>query len=539
MNIFKNILLGLIVLCLGFVLFSCGQSQSGSTPSSSTPVTPTPTPTPTTTSTYPVVSTVSPTDEATGVLLTSEVTVTFDSTMDASTITTSTFTLTSPEGVVSGTITTASTSLSVTFTPSASFAYGTVYTVEVSTAVKDISGVSLEAAFSSSFTSQTLADATNAIGNGATIISGPSGPSAEDNDRPFRSLSVHPTNSNILIIGTERNGFVKSMDGGVNWSRYRYGLRSWSDQYPEIYDLAIATSDPNIVYAATLDSPGPLLGDYPSTYGGVYKSTDGGQTWARKTYGLTCSNVGSIWIDKSNPDIAVVGVRGGTPSFSGTDIDGQLFPGGMFRTTDGGETWSKVTINSNDIYNAYYFMRPASSTTNTIYCVGYDSSDSSRNVGHIKSTNGGTSWSQIASPLRTRTAVPFDISADALVMYTFSSEAYDVMKSTDDGATWPTSQNIASYPYAMAVSPADSDRILFADKNNLYLSTDGLLNVVSPPVVSGLANTNYIDDIVFAPSDPTVVYFVTAGYLLYQSTDSGASFSLVKNIRSDVLNVIP
>lgn len=517
----------------GFFLFSCGRSQPAETPSSSAPVSPAPT----ASATYPVVSTVSPTDGATSVLLTSEVTVTFDSVMDTTTITTSTFTLTSPEGAVSGTITTASSSLSATFSPTNALAYGTVYTVEVTTAVASLSGVSLESTFSSSFTTITVKDATNALGNGAAIISGPSATSAEDNDRPFRSLSIDPSDPNTILMGTERNGFVKSTDGGVTWSRYRYGLRSTGTLYPEVYDLAIAPSNSNIAYAATLDSPGPLLGDYPSAIGGVYKSTDGGETWSRKTYGLTCSNAGSIWIDKSDPNIAVVGVRGGTPSFSGTDVDGQFFPGGMFRTTDGGENWSKVSINSNDIYNAYYFMRPASSTTNTIYCVGYDSTDSSRNVGHVKSTNGGTSWSQVAGPLRTRTAVPFDISADASVMYTFSAEAYVAMRSIDDGATWPRTISIASYPYAMAVSPADSSRVLFADKNNLYLSTDGLQS--KSTIVSGLDNANYIDDIVFSPSDPTVVYFVTAGYLFYKSTNSGASFSLVKNIRSDVLNVIP
>ena len=65
----------------------------------------------------------------------------------------------------------------------------------------------------------------NAPGNGGEIISGPSGPSGADYDSVFRSLTVDPTNSGIVIIGTERNGFVKSTDGGVNWTRLRYGLR--------------------------------------------------------------------------------------------------------------------------------------------------------------------------------------------------------------------------------------------------------------------------------------------------------------------------
>ncbi len=55
----------------------------------------------------------------------------------------------------------------------------------------------------------------NALGNGDKIIQGPPGPDGADRDNPFRSLTVHPTNPNILIVGTERNGFLKSTDDGA------------------------------------------------------------------------------------------------------------------------------------------------------------------------------------------------------------------------------------------------------------------------------------------------------------------------------------
>lgn len=102
-----------------------------------------------------------------------------------------------------------------------------------------------------------------------TIISGPSGPSVGDTDSPFRSLTVHPTNPNIVLLGTEANGFVRTTDGGTTWTRHREGLRDSGTAYPEIYDIAYAPSDPNIVYAATVDSPGPPTGPYPSALAGV------------------------------------------------------------------------------------------------------------------------------------------------------------------------------------------------------------------------------------------------------------------------------
>lgn len=155
----------------------------------------------------------------------------------------------------------------------------------------------------------------NELGNGSIIISGPSGPSGEDYDSVFRSLSVDPSNSSIVYVGTERNGLLKSSDGGTNWTRLRYGLRTSNSFYAEFYDLGVAGSSTNILYAATVDSPGPVTGDYPSSDAGVYKSIDGGQTWERKNCGIDNSSITVVQIDPENPDIAVIGIRGGFASF--------------------------------------------------------------------------------------------------------------------------------------------------------------------------------------------------------------------------------
>ena len=90
----------------------------------------------------------------------------------------------------------------------------------------------------------------NALGNGDEIISGPSGPDGADRDNPFQSLTVYPADPNHILVGTERNGFLRSRDGGITWERLRYGLRHSGGGYPEIYDIAIAQSNPDILYAA-------------------------------------------------------------------------------------------------------------------------------------------------------------------------------------------------------------------------------------------------------------------------------------------------
>ena len=57
------------------------------------------------------------------------------------------------------------------------------------------------------------------VGNGLEIIQRPDGPEEADHDNAFRSLTVHPSDPEILLIGTERNGFVKSTNGGEIWTR--------------------------------------------------------------------------------------------------------------------------------------------------------------------------------------------------------------------------------------------------------------------------------------------------------------------------------
>ena len=130
----------------------------------------------------------------------------------------------------------------------------------------------------------------------AQIVSGPPGPELpKDRDSVFRSLTVDPSDADIVFLGTERNGFVRSLDGGQTWTRHRKGFRSDGTSYPEVWDIDISLSDPDVLMAATLDSPGPPTGLRGQP--GLYKSTDGGGSWSQMNCGFTTSRVVSIRID--------------------------------------------------------------------------------------------------------------------------------------------------------------------------------------------------------------------------------------------------
>ena len=395
-------------------------------------------------------------------------------------------------------------------------------------------------------------DCGNAVGNGDEIVSGPSAPEANDRDSVFRSLTVHPTDPNIVLMGTERNGFVKSTDGGATWTRHRQGLR-WLPGigYPEIYDIAISPSDPNIVLAATVDSPGPVTGDFPSAVAGIYKSIDGGETWVRRNCGLTNSRVVAVRFDPASPDFAIAAVGGGERSFSTQQSEIPLiFDGGVYITVDGGDSWKRVPAGPNDNVSSFHTIVTAAGEANAFITFGLHPGqgspfDPSLNAGFLRSVDGGESWEPFGTGEVVESNIThFAVSADGTVIYATVTDAYHHWISTDGGATWAKSSlNQGSGP--VAVSPADPNIVIFRDsaQTTLFRSSDGLTTYSKVATTEGLSDDPDVrfafEDVVFAPSDPSVVYAATTGLLVYRSVDGGASFTLMRNIRSEVLNVVP
>lgn len=382
---------------------------------------------------------------------------------------------------------------------------------------------------SSTPSSSTPADTCgNDVGNGNDIVSGPSGPSGGDNDRPFRSLTVHPSDPNTVIVGTERNGFLKTTNGGSSWTRLRKGVRHIDNiGYPEVWDMAMASSNTSVIYAASLDSPGPVTGSsYPSSMAGIYKTTDSGSSWSRKNCGIINSRITSIAVSSSDANTVVAGIEGGSPSFS--DPPASYYNGGIFYTTDGGENWKAGDVPGDETTNGFWHMKRRGSTYYT-FAMNYD--DLSKNLGFLKSSDNGKNWTAFGSVLKNLRIAEFDVSADGQTMYAVPRDSQQVKKSIDGGSNWTTIDTNATGP--IAVSPSDANLIVVANCCLVYRSTDGLTSETK------IFDLNKVHEIVFAPSDSTIVWLINEGYAVYKSTDSGATFSLIKNLRSDVLNTNP
>src|SRR5256886_13136132 len=126
-------------------------------------------------------------------------------------------------------------------------------------------------------------------------------------------------------FGAVAGGVWKTTDGGANWTP----LFDQED-ISSIGTIAVAPSDHNVVYAGTGEAA--IRGN--TTYGtGVYKSIDAGRTW--KNVGLKDSRpIGALIVHPQNPDIVLVAALG--------HAFGPNQERGIFRTSDGGKTWTKV-----------------------------------------------------------------------------------------------------------------------------------------------------------------------------------------------------
>src|SRR5499426_1274410 len=130
---------------------------------------------------------------------------------------------------------------------------------------------------------------------------------------------------NIYYAGAASGGIFKTTDGGVHWQPI------FDDQpVSSIGSLAVAPSDPNIVWAGTGEA---WIRSHISVGTGIYRSTDAGKTW--KLMGLEkTGRIGRVVIDPHDPNIVFACALG--------HAYGPQPERGVFRTADGGKNWEKV-----------------------------------------------------------------------------------------------------------------------------------------------------------------------------------------------------
>lgn len=129
-----------------------------------------------------------------------------------------------------------------------------------------------------------------------------------------------------IYVATASGGIFKSTSQGTSWTP----VFDRVDAMMSIGDVTVSPSNPNVVWAGT----GEANNRQSSSWGdGVYRSTDAGRTW--KSVGLAeTRHIGRILVHPSNPDVAYVAAAG--------HLWGPNRERGVFKTTDGGVTWTNV-----------------------------------------------------------------------------------------------------------------------------------------------------------------------------------------------------
>jgi photosystem II stability/assembly factor-like uncharacterized protein len=256
-------------------------------------------------------------------------------------------------------------------------------------------------------------------------------------DQPTGSIgaiAIAPSDPNIIYVGSGEglqrpdlsvgDGIYKSTDAGKTWTHL--GLRN-GQQIPQI---VIDPRDPNRLFVAVLGHP---YG--PNEERGIFRSTDGGQTFEKVLYKDENTGANDVELDPSNPDTVYAAMweaRQGpweNGAWSGTG-------GGIFKSTDGGKTWRQLTkgLPEEGVVQANIAIAPSDPKRL------YSALATSRGTAIYRSDDAGENWSQATTDARPAARIgggdcPM-LAVDPKNSEIVYSASVVTWKSTDAGKTW-------------------------------------------------------------------------------------------------------
>ena len=298
-------------------------------------------------------------------------------------------------------------------------------------------------------------------------------------------LAVVESNPAIFYVGTATGGVWRTTNNGASWEPL------FDDQpTSSIGDVTLSQANPNLIWVGT----GEPQNRQSSPWGnGVYKSLDGGRTWQHMGLEAT-RHIARIRIHPSNSDVVYVAAVG--------HLWGPNEERGVYRTQDGGRTWEKVLYVDEDTGAIDLVMDP--NDPQTLFAAmyqrrrtGFGFNGGGPGSGIYRTTDGGDSWEELTEglPSGIKGRIGLDIyRGDGNLVFAIveadlrrggfgrqaarqpqGDQQNGVYRSTDRGDTWEqmsTTNNRPMYYSQIRVDPNDPNRI-YLGGSSLYRSSDG------------------------------------------------------------------
>lgn len=303
----------------------------------------------------------------------------------------------------------------------------------------------------------------------------------EQSAQSIGAIALDPSNPKNVWVGTgeswTRNsvsigdGIYKSTDGGETWTQ------SGLPESERITKIIVDPRAADTVYACV---PGRLWSD--SADRGLYKTTDGGKNWALVLKGSNLSTgCGSLAMDPSNPDVLFAGLwdfrRKGWTFRSGGDGPKAVSGSGLFRTADGGKTWAELAPQAGTGLPAKPYGRIAlaiaPSNSKTVYAF-IESTDSKLMISH----DGGSHW-EAGDKSQWMVWRPFYF-ANLIVDPKDDKRVYKtdgaMILSEDGGKSFSTIGGFVGMHgdvHDVFIDPANSQHVFAGDDGGLWISFDG------------------------------------------------------------------
>jgi len=344
----------------------------------------------------------------------------------------------------------------------------------------------------------------------------------------IHDVEALPDDPSTIYVASASGGLWKTSNRGQTWANISDGWFNVST----FGDVAIAPSDPNIIYAGT----GEQQNRQSTSWGdGIYRSDDAGETWTHLGLERTL-HIGKVRVHPTNPDIVYVAALGNLWASSAER--------GVYRSTDGGQNWEHVL--KIDEFTGAVDLVMDSANPDILYAAMYARqrrtwgfNGGAESGGIFKTTDGGDSWTELTEgiPAGATGRIGIAISAsnpmvlNALIEHE-DSGATGTYRSEDGGESWAKVNDLDPRPmyYSHIFIDPNDENVVYVLSTSSYKSTDGgrTFNLIAPRPTYDVGvhadhHTLWID-----PADPDHLYLAgDAG--LNESYDGGVSFRRMNN----------